>query len=592
MTYRNILILDGYVDEPSTLGVPPSLSPYSRYVYGAALQAFQDRNVEGSVHYRTIGQYRGKKKYRGLKKNREPKRKAGTGDGSRGHGPSTIENQFLSPSTSEKLFLHPSTTENQFLRHMDVLVLVNNTPVPGNYLGGRPASKRELQEITNIAIERGLPVLSWKTPLEGTVNLKLDGDAFLYDLLVGDEPGDRLRTMEEWDRFAVKGAELLARHPDFPNRLISEIDTLKGCVRYINGGCVFCTDPLETFRMRPVESVLREIAALVEHGGRNIRLGGSCIFSYQADGIGDTERPTPRPDVLKGLFQGIRELLPPGGVFHTDNGNAGIMAEHQEESMEVLKALVEFTSPGNSLSLGLESADPVVTQRNHLNADPGEVRTAVRMINRVGAERGENGMPRLLPGLNLLYGLPGEREETHVCNLEFLRGLRGEGNLFRRINIRQLSGVRIHGPRKDPRFRSWKEEIRSLIDVPNLMDILPRGTVLRDVHIETHDGGVSFGRQVGTYPIVVGVPFPVASGERVDVRITAYGQRSVTGIPVPFDLNGASLRALFSLPGVGRKRAARIARGRPITSLDELSSILGEREIAETVWEFVARDTF
>ena len=29
-----IAILDGYVDEPSCLGVPPYISPYPRYIYG------------------------------------------------------------------------------------------------------------------------------------------------------------------------------------------------------------------------------------------------------------------------------------------------------------------------------------------------------------------------------------------------------------------------------------------------------------------------------------------------------------------------------------------------------------------------------
>ena len=131
------------------------------------------------------------------------------------------------------------------------------------------------------------------------------------DIITGQESKDRLRTEEEWNRWSVKGAGVLQQHPDFPDRVISEIDTMKGCVRYINGGCAFCTDPLETFRMRTADSVLREISALVDHGGKHVRLGGSCIFSYLAEGIGETDRPTPNPEKLTSLFREIRKILPP-----------------------------------------------------------------------------------------------------------------------------------------------------------------------------------------------------------------------------------------------------------------------------------------
>ncbi len=570
MTLKNILILDGYIDEPSTLGVPPSLSPYVRYCFGAAAQAFQDSDIHGTIRYLTIGHYRnsvmGSPKYRKAEKYQSYHRKSGA----------------KKPSNH-------SVSHNDALPDADLLILLNNTPVPGNYLGGRPASPRELQELADIGAAKGMVVISWKTPVMNAINLEKDGDAFLYDLIIGQDSEDRLRTMEEWDSWSVKGAKVISQHPDYPDRLISEIDTIKGCVRYINGGCTFCTDPLETFRMRTADSVVREISALVDHGGKNFRLGGSCIFSYLSEGIGETDRPTPNPEKLTSLLRKIKKVLPTRGVFHTDNGNAGIMAEHPESSRDILKALVSYTTPGNSLSLGLESADPEVIRRNHLNANPQEVAAAVRMINQVGSGRGENGMPRLLPGLNFLYGLPGETSETHGYNVAFLKGLRKEGNLFRRINIRQLSPVRINGPHRDPSFRKWKEEIRTIIDVPNLLDILPLGTVLQGVYVEAHDGGVSFGRQVGTYPIRVGIPYPVEIGEQVDVRITDHGLRSVTGIPVPFDLDHATIKALSCLPGVGRKRAARIIMHRPIASRLQLEKVLGEKEIADGIWEFTLK---
>ena len=36
---ERFLILDCYVDEPACLGVPPFVSPYPRYIYGALIDA-------------------------------------------------------------------------------------------------------------------------------------------------------------------------------------------------------------------------------------------------------------------------------------------------------------------------------------------------------------------------------------------------------------------------------------------------------------------------------------------------------------------------------------------------------------------------
>ena len=45
------LIIDGYVDEPACLGVPPYLSPYPRYIAGA----LRERGLsENNIHYLTI----------------------------------------------------------------------------------------------------------------------------------------------------------------------------------------------------------------------------------------------------------------------------------------------------------------------------------------------------------------------------------------------------------------------------------------------------------------------------------------------------------------------------------------------------------
>src|SRR5207245_6969752 len=110
--------------------------------------------------------------------------------------------------------------------------------------------------------------------------------------------------------------------------------------------------------------------------------------------------------------------------------------------MGPMRDLVRFATPGTILSFGLESADPRVTEANNLNIDADGCLEAVRMVNAVGRERGENGMPRLLPGLNFVAGLEGETEKTFALNLAFLKQLLEEDLWVRRVNIRQVRPVR------------------------------------------------------------------------------------------------------------------------------------------------------
>ena len=51
-----ISILDGYVDEPTCLGVPPYISPYPRYIAGAVWQFDKSANIS----YLTIDVVNGK----------------------------------------------------------------------------------------------------------------------------------------------------------------------------------------------------------------------------------------------------------------------------------------------------------------------------------------------------------------------------------------------------------------------------------------------------------------------------------------------------------------------------------------------------
>jgi len=535
-----VLILDGYVDEPSCLGVPPYISPYPRYIAGAV------EDSGNACSYLTIDQVRGGAKLRG-----------------------------------------------------DLLVLIAGCLVPGRYLRGMPVSDREIslisEQFQGVKILGG-PLVRFgfhKKRFEKAFDhlAKKDPDACTFDFLSSGSFSDRDREPEEWAKWAVKGAGLTRTHPDFPQPLIAEIDMSRGCARYFTGGCSFCIEPMYGRPYyRDSKNVIEEVAELSKSGVTNFRLGGqACFFCYDAKGIGETETPEPNPAQIEKLLKGIHNVSPNLRVLHTDNADPAVILAHPEKSREVLKLLVKYCTSGNVLSFGMESADPMVIEENNLNAQPEDVMKAIEIVNSIGGERGPTGLPAVLPGINLISGLKGETKETFKLNLRFLKEVLESGLMLRRINIRQVLEVRgrFQVKKHYKEFRSFKEKVRADVDRPMLEKIVPEKTIMRDVYLELKKGKTTFGRQIGSYPILVGLPYEKEINQFVDVMVLDHGYRSITCIEHPLEINKASMSALASIPGIGSKRAARIVRSRPIRTRQEFLSVLDDKEVAQRALEYV-----
>ena len=528
MTDIKVLLIDGYTDDPAALGVPPYISPMARSVAGAA------KDAGAAVEYVTVDKIR----------------------------------------------------KGCVIPKADVSVLLSGNTVPGRYLRSMPMSSNE--------IARLLPKLSgWKLiggPSASSdeakgfdFRIEKDLAASLYDGITGKEVNERLRTMDEWNRWMLLGADIVKEHQDFPVPLIAEIETYRGCHRFMSGGCSYCIEPLKGRPlMRSPRDILEEAAELKKLGVKNIRVGGqTCILSYGSEdflGI-----PKPCPNIINELFIGLKEMR--FDVLHTDNANPAVISSHPHESEAVLNTLTECCTSGNVLALGMESADMNVIRENNLNSTPEQVTDAVRMINRIGAERGENGMPKLLPGLNFISGLDGETKMTYAADINFLKALLAEKLMIRRINIRQVLPARKEFNVKVDRnmFKRFKQEVRETVDAPMLGMIVPIGTILKNVYLEIVDNGITFGRQIGTYPLLIGIPYKTDVDRFCNVIVTEHGFRSVTGTEYPFPLNKANMTAIATLPGIGKKRAARIAAARPIRTKEELIAVLDDTGAAERI---------
>ncbi len=150
--------------------------------------------------------------------------------------------------------------------------------------------------------------------------------------------------------------------------------------------------------------------------------------------------------------------------------------------------------------------------------------------------------------------------------------------LLRRINIRQVMPVRrkFESGVSHSQFLRFKQSVREEIDSPMLRDLVPLGTKLTRVYTEMREGKHTFGRQIGTYPLLIGFDYPVPLNRFVDVMVVGWGFRSITAVVCPLHINSCPIAALESLPGIGNKRAVRLFRKRPYRSLDDVRKALDE----------------
>lgn len=558
------IILDGYVDEPACFGVPPYLSPYPRYVAGALINCGFSKE---EISYYTIDTVRALGK--------------------------SLTAQF---------------------KEADVFIIISGMTVPGKYLRNTPITADEIRALFKLST--GIKMLGGPIRLgysnEGGVaatNLSFlpddvlvaqkDIESFVYDYFsnstsdFSSNPDSdsksnsssdfkllthRYRTTAEIAEWSKTGAFIAAKHPDFPN-LICELETYRGCGRKKH--CSFCT---EAFYGRPdfreEDDIIAETKTLYELGVRHFRIGRQPdLFAYKGiDDGGPILKPNPA--AIEKLYSGIRNAAPDLKTLHMDNGNPITLAEFPNESREILETIVKYHTPGDIIAMGIESADPAVISANGLKATSEQVLQAIRLVNEIGSCRGSNGMPEILPGINFVYGLADETKKTYRLNYDFLKQIYDEGLMVRRINLRQvmvfqktpLFDCKISDFKNEKLFRAHKETVRKTIDFPMLQRVVPIGTVLKDVFTEIYETGneknapsktITFGRQFGTYPLLIGIPEKLELNRFYDILITKHGFRSVTGIPFPVSINSAAFPVLKELPGLNKAMTEDLIQMRP-----------------------------
>ncbi|MCS3901064.1 radical SAM protein [Methanococcus voltae] len=545
------LILDGYTDEPAGLGVPPYMGTYPRYVAGVLYKYKQE------VHYTTIDKLR----------------------------------EDLKEYNGKGI---------DYLNRYDAIIAICGFHTPGKYINANPATLREfvslMHNFKGYKMLGGPVATKFGSSMEGGKINNDDNLKYFFDFVV---EGDieivlndiisefvenklidtnnkkdtvskinlkinplKTRKYDEISEFAILGANIVKMHPNYPN-IILEIETYRGCSRALsaegnnfndnydsncNCGCSFCTEPKRygSPKFRIISDVIDEVKALAQNGIKYYRVGRQpCIFSYMSEESEKYEIPKPNPEALEKLFKGIVDVANPK-ILHIDNANPSVIARHEIESREIAKTLVKYCTGGNTAAFGVESFDKKVIEKNCLLTEPEDVFNAVQILNEEGGKRSDTGLPYLLPGINLLFGLKGENKNTFETNYENLKEIYDLGYMLRRINIRQVvpffgTNITEKDIKKAQKFRhkflTFREKIRNEVDNPMLKRMVPKGTVLKNVFIELKErDNLYFGRQFGSYPLLIGIDTSsdedkkiIEIGKYFDIEVIGYGKRSITG---------------------------------------------------------------
>lgn len=498
---RTAVILDCYTVEPSGLGVPPYLSAYVRDAYSALSRALPGVDVR----YLTIDDVRW------------------VLNGGVPH---------VAPPLSDALTYSATANRDHaigLLWDSVVVVVIAGDAVPSVHLHARNGA---LEEITRaLACVRGHRVLLG--PLVAYAKAQPSAYAGLFDALHSHTvtsadlsagsmvaaPYARLRA--DRDSYAGLVAQLRWRP-------IAEIELYRGCTR--RRFCSFCNEPVKapSVDFRDAGDVLDEITRLSEAGVRDFRLGQqTCFFSYQRRD----------PEQIERLLAGVREVCPELAVLHIDNADPLAVASPAGKRIAALVA--RYCTEGNCAPMGVETFDPAVVARNALTCTPEILLRAVENVNEAGAARGPGGLPTLLPGLNLVYGLPGETHRTHVANLTWLNKIYERELLCHRTNLRQARAFpgtplatiqQREPPPSAEHFPTWKADIEQTWDAPMKMRVYPRGLRVAGMHSFFVTSPGTWFRRLGSYSIqILELDTALPLYEPADLVVTGHAPRHLYG---------------------------------------------------------------
>lgn len=466
------VIVDCYTDEPSGLGVPPFLSVHSRYIAGC----LQKENKE--FFYITIDDLRvcnGEKHFK------------------------NSYNKRIINATKNVMKV------KQILENAQNIYVVMGCFVKYNYVSAEPPTFDEIKELLDKYTNKDNKILFYalggselsrenikKTVPSNLFNKIVFGNTYNY--FINNEGNMFKPNYEVLKEISILSSSVLKQ---INRPLVIEIETATGCNR--NPGCTFCIEGMRglPLQFRNEEDIINEIKALYDNGARYFRLGRQPnFFAYMNNSSEHIEK----------LFKGIWDKCPNIKTLHIDN--VGPQDVNNDEGEKIASIISKYCTDGNITPFGVESFDPVIREKCNLNGSIEDIHKAIEIINKYGKERGKTGMPKLLPGINIIYGLDGQTGETLDINLKNFDKILKSGNWTRRVFVRKLTSP--YGEQFDnytsedlEEFTEWQKQVEENFTIPMLKEIYPIGTQISELRMEMYNEGNSILRQMATCPIRV-----------------------------------------------------------------------------------------
>lgn len=303
------------------------------------------------------------------------------------------------------------------------------------------------------------------------------------------------------DNYLLPNYDLLDKISEQPVKIIeqlvypilAEIETGTGCN---TPTCSYCIEAKRHIRptYREPASIIKQIKALYCSGVRHFRLGRQPnFFHYQYNNV----------EKLKELLSGVRSECSSLQTLHIDNVNMNSVTE--PHGRDFVKLVVQYCTDGNVAPFGIESFDDDVRKDTHIFGRADKIIKAIEIINEYGAEVGSNGFPKFLPGINLMYGLPGQTEKTHAINMDYLRQIYEKGLQTHRLFYRYMTpaqGVIVKNTEKDLiHYNKNKQEIMDSFVMPMQQRVYPAGRILKNFREVVIESGHSLLRTLGTCSI-------------------------------------------------------------------------------------------
>jgi radical SAM domain protein len=215
-------------------------------------------------------------------------------------------------------------------------------------------------------------------------------------------------------------------------------------------------------------------------------------------------------------------------MLHVDNANA--MDVVTPAGIQFTKILVEYGTAGNVAPMGIESFDEKVRRLNTVRGSVDDIMRAIEIVSSHGKERGTNGLPKLLPGINLIHGLPGADSASHAENLRCLRLILDQGFMTFRTFYRDLApptGVSLNRLSfvTKPKYEHYRRDIVEQFVIPMQEKVYPAGITLRGDWEIVQKGGEMHGRLFGSTPIRIALEGQVSPGCGIPLSVNVTGNR-------------------------------------------------------------------